>query len=62
MRIKFNKQPRQLNGQFWTKAISRRFMEENQSKLAEAVRHNMNYYRIIENGMLVHVYDAYEIE
>lgn len=62
MKIKFTKQPSQLNDRFWTGALARAFMQESQGKSIEAVRHNMNYYRVLENGMFVHIYDAYEVK
>lgn len=62
MKIKFTKQPSQLNNRFWTGAIAREFMQEKQNECVEAVRHNMNYYRVLENGMFIHVYDAYEVK
>ena len=61
MKVKFRKQPSQLNNRFWTGSIAREFMQEQQGVEHEAVRHNMNYYRILENGLFIHVYDAYEV-
>lgn len=61
MKVKFVKQPSQLNNRFWTDESARQFMKEKENEAVEVVRHNMNYYRIIENDMYVHIYDAYEV-
>ena len=62
MNIKFVKQASQLNNRFWTDTVARAFMQEKQGELIEAVRHNMNYYKILENGLFVHIYDAYAVD
>lgn len=38
------------------------WIKEHHGEMFEAIRHNMNYYLIPENGIKIHVYDATEIE
>ena len=40
---------------------NRQFIEEHAGEIFPAKLHNMNYY-VLENGMFVHVYNAFEIK
>jgi hypothetical protein len=62
MNIKFRSNHFQLHGKHWTDSDARSFMETNKGSVHEATQHNMNFYKLVENGMLVHVYDAYEAD
>ena len=40
---------------------NRQFIEEHVGEIFSAKQHNMNYY-VLENGMFVHVYNAFELD
>ena len=60
MKIKFRKNHFQLNSKFFSDVIARKFMSESGGE-HEAVRHNINFYKLVDHNILVHVYDAYEV-
>jgi hypothetical protein len=61
MEIKFHSKPFQVSNKYWTGPTARAFMAANNGSVHEAIRDNINFYKLTENGMLVHIYDAYEV-
>ncbi len=63
MKIKFRKNLTKINGSYSTQREEvRKFMHDNMELHHEAYCHNMNFYRLCCNNMLIHVYDCYEVE
>lgn len=62
MKIKFRKEWAQVNANYCTSEKVRAYMTASKHLPHEAVQHNMNFYKLCENEMLVHVYDVYEVE
>lgn len=62
MEIKFRNSFSELNGNYFTDSNIRNFMKANTEIQHKATLHNINFYKLESNDMLVHVYDAYEVE